>query len=76
MTKPISLASLLAAAFLALVLAAVPSLAKEDYKATHVAIRPHALNRRGSIGPGRVCPNGEYAIGFKMKVGHATNGIC
>ena len=41
---------------------------KKAYKPLHVAIRPEALNRRGTIGPGRTCPPGQYALGFKIKV--------
>ena len=39
-----------------------------EYSPLHVVIRPGSMNKRGTIGPGRVCPVDQYALGFKMKV--------
>ena len=44
------------------------STAETEYSPLHVVIRPGSLNKRGTIGPGRVCPRDQYALGFKMKV--------
>ncbi len=38
------------------------------YNATDIVIRPNSLNRRGVIGPGRLCPKGSVAEGFRMKM--------
>jgi hypothetical protein len=38
------------------------------YEETDFLIRPVALNRRGIVGQGRVCPVNQYAIGFRLKV--------
>ena len=53
------------------------------YNKTDIHIRPFSLNRRGVMGPGKVCPKNTVAIGFKMKMQHyrsmednsALNGI-
>ena len=37
---------------------------RAEYNLTDHLIRPLSLNRRGSIGPGRSCPTGKYAIGM------------
>ncbi len=58
--------SALAVATFLLVSAASPGGA--EYKKTEYLVRPNSLNRRGIIGPGRICPKNTYAIGFKMKV--------
>lgn len=44
------------------------SLAAAEYKKTDFLIRPRSLNRRGVTGPGRVCPENAFAVGFKLKV--------
>ncbi len=60
-----AVSALAAAAFL-LVSAVSPG--RAEYKKTEYLVRPNSLNRRGIIGPGRICPKNTYAIGFKMKV--------
>ncbi len=66
-------ASALAVAAFLLVSAASPGGA--EYKKTEYLVRPNSLNRRGIIGPGRICPKNTYAIGFKMKV-KESNEAC
>ncbi|XP_059099701.1 vitelline membrane outer layer protein 1-like [Tigriopus californicus] len=39
-----------------------------EYNLTDYVIRPISLNTRGSVGPGRVCPPKEVAVGFRMKI--------
>ncbi len=46
----------------------LPATTTGEYKKTEYLVRPRALNRRGIIGPGRVCPKNTVAIGFKIKV--------
>ena len=46
----------------------LPSPCLSEYAKTDFLVRPRSLNRRGIVGPGRICPKNTYAIGFKMKV--------
>ena len=39
-----------------------------EYNVTDIVIRPVSLTTRGAIWAGRVCPPGEVAIGFRLKM--------
>jgi len=43
-------------------------LASGKYNITDIVITPISQSTRGAIGAGKLCPNNEYAIGYRLKM--------